>query len=256
MPTQPPKNLIPLYTRVSSIIQNKILSSQYEPGDKIPTEDELVEYFGVSKITIRNALALLEADGLIYRTRGKGTFVAPVIPDSRHFIHTSLNKMSLALERGENKPVDLNKVKVRDSRIPKDIRTFFHLTNQDEIGRVRRTSKIKGVLYFFENFMPTNIIRRITKTELHQEKSIIKLLKEKIGLQITKGEMYLEAVPAEPDISKILQCQSFEPLIHIQTYFWSEPEQPIGIANTYFRSCYFKYKVKVEINSPSSGVRL
>ena len=61
--------------------------------------------------------------------------------------------------------------------------------------------------------------------------------------------MFLQAVPAEPDISKILECQSFDPLIHIQTYFWSEPEQPFGIANAYFRSCYFKYKVNVEINS-------
>ncbi|MBI4766046.1 MAG: GntR family transcriptional regulator [Deltaproteobacteria bacterium] len=249
MQSQSPKNLIPLYTRVSSIIQNKILSSQYEPGDKLPTEDEQVEYFGVSKITIRNALALLEADGLIFRTRGKGTFVAPVIPETKHFIHTSLNKMSLALERGETKPIDLKKIKVGDSRIPKDIRAFFQMTNQDEIGLISRTSKIKGILYFFENFMPTNITRQITKTELYKEKSIVKLLKKKIGLKITKGEMYLEAVPAEPDISKILQCQSFEPLIHIQTYFWSEPEQPIGLANTYFRSCYFKYKVKVEINS-------
>ena len=61
MQQQPKKDLIPLYSRVSSIIQNKILSGQYEPRDKLPTEDELVEYFGVSKITVRNALALLES---------------------------------------------------------------------------------------------------------------------------------------------------------------------------------------------------
>ena len=85
MQPQPKKDLIPLYSRVSSIIQNKILSGQYEPRDKLPTEDELVEYFGVSKITVRNALALLEADGLIFRTRGKGTFVAPVIPETKQY---------------------------------------------------------------------------------------------------------------------------------------------------------------------------
>ncbi len=249
MQTLNSKDLIPLYTRVSSIIQTKILSSQYEPGDKLPTEDELVEYFRVSKITIRNALALLEANSLILRTRGKGTFVAPVIPVTKQFIHTSLNKISSALERGETKPVDIKKIKVGNSRIPKDIRTFFQVTNQDEIGQVRKTSKIDGVLYFFENFMPAHMTRQITKRELSRKKSIVKLLKEKIGLKITKGEMYLQAIPAEPEISEILQCHSFEPLIHIQTYLWSELKQPFSITNAYFRSCYFKYKVPVQVKS-------
>jgi len=117
------------------------------------------------------------------------------------------------------------------------------------MGRIRRMSKIKGVLYFFENFMPVDISRQLSKTELSKEKSILKLLKDKIGLKVTKGEMFLQAVPAEPDVAKTLQCQSFDPLIHIQTYFWSEPEKPFGISNAYFRSCYFKYKVNVEITS-------
>ncbi len=249
MQTQNKKDLIPLYSRVSSIIQNKILSGQYEPGDKLPTEDELVEYFEVSKITIRNALSLLENDGLIFRTRGKGTFVVPVIKEAKQYIHTSLNKMSLAMERGDTKPLEIKKIKVKDSRIPKDIRAFFGISNNDIIGRVRRMSNIKGILYFFENFMPPDIAQQLSKKELSKEKSILKLLKKKIGLKVTKGEMFLQAVPAEPDVSKTLQCQSFDPLIHIQTYFWSEPEKPFGIANTYFRSCYFKYKANVEISS-------
>jgi GntR family transcriptional regulator len=249
MQPQPKKDLIPLYSRVSSIIQNKILSGQYEARDKLPTEDELVEYFGVSKITVRNALALLEADGLIFRTRGKGTFVAPVIPETKQTIHTSLNKMAFALERGETKPLEIRTIKVGECRIPKDIRAFFKMTNNDEIGRIRRMTTIRNIPYFFENFCPVDIARNITKKELSEEKLILKLLKKKIGLKISKGEMFLQAVPAEPDISKILQCQSFDPLIHIQTYFWSEPEQPFAIANAYFRSCYFKYKVNVEINS-------
>jgi GntR family transcriptional regulator len=243
------KEIIPLYSRVSSILQNKIISGQYEPGDKLPTEDELVQYFEVSKITVRNALSLLESEGLITRIRGKGTFVAQVIPQKKQYIHTSLNKMAQALERGDTKPLEVKKIKVGESRIPKDIRNFFNLTNCDEIGRIRRMTDIRGVLYFFENYMPVDLTRLITKAELHKEKLILKLLREKIGLKISKGEMYLQAVPAEPDIAAILRCQSFEPLIHTQTYFWSEPEQPMGIANVYFRACFFKYKVNVEINA-------
>jgi GntR family transcriptional regulator len=83
MPSQSKKDTIPLYSRVLSIIHNKIISGQYEPEEKLPTEDELVRDFQVSKITVRNALALLEADGLIHRIRGKGTYVAKVIPTTK-----------------------------------------------------------------------------------------------------------------------------------------------------------------------------
>jgi GntR family transcriptional regulator len=249
LPSNSTKEIIPLYSRVSSILQNKIISGQYEPGDKLPTEDELVQYFGVSKITVRNALSLLENDGLITRIRGKGTFVAEVIPQKKQYIHTSLNKMSLALERGDTRPLEIKKIKVADSRIPKDICSFFKMNNNDEISRIRRMSDIRGVLYFFETFMPVDTAKHLSKTELIKEKLILKLLKEKIGLKVSKGEMFLQAVPAEPDISSFLRCQSFEPLIHMQTFFWSEPEKPLGIANVYFRSCYFKYKVNVEITA-------
>jgi GntR family transcriptional regulator len=249
MPRHPKKDTIPLYSRVSSIIQNKIIPGQYEPEEKLPTEDELVRDFQVSKITVRNALALLERDGLIHRIRGKGTYVAKVIPTTKQYIHTSLNKMSLALQRGVNKPLEIKKIKVGDSRIPKDIRAFFNITNGDEIGRIRKMVNIREVLYFFEDFLPVDITTHITKTELAKQKLLLKIVEEQVGLKASKGEMYMQAVPAEPDISKILHCQSFEPLIHIQTYIWSELEEPLGIGNTYFRACYFKYKVKVELNS-------
>ena len=175
--------------------------------------------------------------------------MAKVIPTTKQYIHTSLNKMSSALEKADVRSLELKKIKVGNSRIPKDIRRFFRVTNNDEIGRIRKMSTIRGISYFFENFMPVDIIRLITKTELAEEKLELKILKEKIGLKVTKGEMFLEAVPAEPDVSTVLRCRSFDPLIHMQTYFWSEPEKPFGIANTYFRSCYFKYKVNLEINS-------
>ncbi len=243
------KEIIPLYSRVSWILQNKILSGQYEPGDKLPTEDELVQYYDVSKITVRNALSLLEADGLIRRIRGKGTFVASLLPQKKQYIHSSLSKMQQALERGDTKPLEIKKLKVRDARIPKDLFNFFGLSNNEVIGLIRRMCDIRGVLYFFEDFLPVDLVKYFTKAELNKEKLLLKILKEKAGVKVSKGEMFLQAVPAEPDVSAVLQCPSFEPLIHMQTYFWTAPEKPMAIANVYFRACFFKYRVGVEINA-------
>jgi len=106
---------------------------------------------------------------------------------------------------------------------------------------------MKDVPYLYENYLWPDMAKQITKTELSKVKSIQEILRQKIGLVITKGEMFLQAIPAEPDISDMLECQSFDPLIHIQTFFWIEDERPFEIVNVYFRSCYFKYKVEVDV---------
>ncbi|MGG3505352.1 GntR family transcriptional regulator [Paenibacillus sp. FSL W8-0187] len=67
---------IPLYQRVQEYIRNLITSKVLKVGDRIPTEKELMERFGVSKITVVNALAGLVNERIITRVPGKGTFVS------------------------------------------------------------------------------------------------------------------------------------------------------------------------------------
>lgn len=81
-PSKNRKTSIPLYVRIESLVRNRILNGQLQPGDKLPTEEDLVKQFGVSQITIRNALSNLGGDGLIVRNRAKGTFVAENVPDA------------------------------------------------------------------------------------------------------------------------------------------------------------------------------
>ena len=66
---------IPKYQNVYSEIKNFISTNKWPIGEIIPSEHELVDFFKVSRITIRSALNLLENDGLIVRKRGKGTLV-------------------------------------------------------------------------------------------------------------------------------------------------------------------------------------
>ncbi len=63
------------YLQVRDIIHGRIISGEYAPGSLIPSESELMNLFGVAKMTIRQALAELEHDGLLRREQGRGTFV-------------------------------------------------------------------------------------------------------------------------------------------------------------------------------------
>lgn len=66
---------VPLHEQISSHLREKIESGMLGPHAQLPSEHELCEQFGVSRVTVRRALQTLEADGLVYRRQGLGSFV-------------------------------------------------------------------------------------------------------------------------------------------------------------------------------------
>ena len=67
---------VPLYARLSQILRARITSGEYKPKDMFPSEDEISRGYGVSRITVREALRILADQGIIIRQSGRGTFVA------------------------------------------------------------------------------------------------------------------------------------------------------------------------------------
>lgn len=66
----------PLHEQVRSLLLRDIDDGVYAEGERLPTEPELCERFGVSRITVRRAVADLEGLGIVQRQQGRGTFVA------------------------------------------------------------------------------------------------------------------------------------------------------------------------------------
>lgn len=71
-----------LYKQIYHALKADILNGRSAPGSQLPTEAELMERFGVSRVTVRNALALLQREGLVVRIPAKGTFVRHSEPAS------------------------------------------------------------------------------------------------------------------------------------------------------------------------------
>lgn len=69
-------NPAPLYVQVREALRRDITTRQLRPGDQLPTESELEQQFAVSRATIRQAVGELEAEGVLRRVQGRGTFVA------------------------------------------------------------------------------------------------------------------------------------------------------------------------------------
>ncbi len=70
----------PIHQQIFDYIHEHIISGQFAPGSRLPTEDEWCEQLKVSRYPLRQAMTTLERDGLLKRIRGKGTFVTDHVP--------------------------------------------------------------------------------------------------------------------------------------------------------------------------------
>ena len=70
------KTGVKLYTQVLEQVKSMIAQGVYQKGDLLPSEKELIEMMGVSRITVRKALQILSEAGVIETRKGKGSFVA------------------------------------------------------------------------------------------------------------------------------------------------------------------------------------
>jgi len=68
------ENIASLYEQIASLLADEIRQGSFEPSGKLPSEAALCLRFGVSRVTVRLALARLEADGAVERKQGKGTY--------------------------------------------------------------------------------------------------------------------------------------------------------------------------------------
>jgi GntR family phosphonate transport system transcriptional regulator len=91
-----------LWLQVAEALQAEIAGGQHAAGAKLPTEPELMRRFGVSRFTVRQAMAHLQGNGIVRVEQGRGTFIAapPVVYDISHRTRFSRNLLEQGIEPG------------------------------------------------------------------------------------------------------------------------------------------------------------
>ncbi len=85
----------PLYEQLIGIIRQSVSEGSLSPGDPLPSENEFCGRYGISRSTVRQALAALEEEGLVVRRQGKGSFVSrPKIVRSLHNLYSFTDEIS------------------------------------------------------------------------------------------------------------------------------------------------------------------
>jgi GntR family transcriptional regulator len=102
------RSRIPLYIQVASALRRRIETGQWQVGQQISTLEELEREFEVARVTVRQAVELLQNEGLVHRHQGRGTFVADKLQD-KHWLRLETTWESLVSSIKDNV---LNVIKV------------------------------------------------------------------------------------------------------------------------------------------------
>jgi DNA-binding LacI/PurR family transcriptional regulator len=154
------KKYQPLYKKIETYIADQIKSRQWKPLSRIPSENELAEQFGVSRITVKNALGELVERGIVVRQQGKGTFVAEhrqedwlAIAEEASAASVSRRTVGFLMPRLDNRFTAHLLSGIEDALSEKGYPLLFSKTNdsqEEEIRKIRemRQCGVQGLIIY------------------------------------------------------------------------------------------------------------
>jgi GntR family transcriptional regulator len=231
---------LPLHLVISEKLREQIFSGQYAPGEQLPSEHQLMEQFGVSRITVRRAIANLVHQGLAVAQRGRGVFV----------------KEQQKVTRSLSNPLIFFDEDIARQGVTPSIRTLsFDVVSvpPDVRRKLSLDSTVDGI-YCQQKIILTDqvpVALDITYISLDLGKAFSKELQSSLiyptldhnGVSIERVDTTLECTHATHDISNYLDIPLGAPLLVNRYTTYTAGNRPIICGETLSRGDRLSYSV-------------
>lgn len=233
-------NPIPLHYQLKEILQEMIENEVLKPGQSIPTERELCEIQGISRMTVNKAIMSLVNEGLIYREQGKGTFV------SIEKVNHEISRLKGFTEQMKENGV-ISKTKILSFKVIEATKQHrFELKIPKEESKV---VEIKRLRFSDEQpvaietaWIPYYLFNDMTR-EMIEDKSLYAILREKYGYHPYKAKQTIEPIMLNEYESKLLNQENRALALIFRRTTYLENEIPIEYTKAIYRSDKYKYEV-------------
>ena len=222
---------LPLYYQVQEILRTGIVQGRLKPGDRIPTEAELCAKHDVSRITVRQGVTALVNEGLLYRTRGRGTFVA-----SPRVSHVVSELISFTEEMAQRGMTALSRVLDYRTEIPsKGIRTALLLPEGAEVHCIKRLRMVDGeplalqTAFLPKDRFPTIDVRRLSTSSLYQ------LLEEDYQVQLARAQEVYRPIILKRTEAAILKVRPRSAAFEVERTTFDVHKRPVEFVTSILR---------------------
>lgn len=232
---------VPRYYQLKEILREKIGNGEWPEGSLIPSERELCEQYGISRMTARQSITELVKEGYLYREQGKGTYV------SRPKITQQLMKLTgfsqdmqarhwkpgarvLSIEMWLSDEVIANNLRIKEGQ-PIFRLNRLRLANDEPLSLETTCINFIGC-------------ERLLDEDFEQN-SLYALLNSKYGLPVIEAEQEMEAGLATDDEAKLLNVRTGGPVLRIRRTTYSERNQVFEYAQSVYRGDKYKFYARL-----------
>lgn len=212
----------PLYSQLKQILRTAIVNGEYVQGQQIPTEQELMKRYDVSRITVRRAIQELINERYLIKSQGKGTFVNEIRPN-RELVNlksfTENCEEHHHVAKSQVLSVSLDKANKHDIR-------RLGVSEEDKVIHVARLRSKDDTPFLIEHsYYPYPQYAVLLERNLSG--SIYAILKEELGMIPIRSEKSIEIAYATAEQAQLLGINKGAAVFLMRTIVYDENDQPV-----------------------------
>lgn len=235
---------MPLYLQIREKYYQAILTGEYQPGDKLPSEDDIAQSFGVTRVTVNKALSELLAQGYLYRRHGAGTFVSKL---RREGDTTSVLGFYESVQKKGFGVVS----QVLESRLAtpdKAVAEHLQMSLLADVFYLRRLRRVNGkpvvlqTTYIQGDFLPALQKADFTSQSLYE-------VMARAGHEVVRARDYVDAVNASDEVSALLEVPPRQALLTTRRTGFGRAGAPLELTYSIYRGD--QYELEIEYPLPT-----
>ncbi len=240
----------PKYAQIYTILKRELYENKYRTGELLPTEEELIKRFDVSKTTIRHAIAMLSGDHLVNVQQGKGMIALPIEQKKINFNKFKgavVTSMDFVGEKADGE-VTISDLSIMKTRAPERVNKCLQLEAGEAVYLVQSFQMIgQDVIGFYSVYLRCADAPNLE----HRAREIVRLypfLQEKYHLDFSRSEDVLTFRAANIADAKLLSIEFGSPVMDLRRVIYSEDARPLSCSESIHRADVIR--MKMETNSP------
>lgn len=243
------KSPVPRYYQLKELIREKIAAGAWKPGEAIPSERELCEQYGISRMTARQSITELVHEGVLYREQGRGTFVGQARITQQLMRLTGFT----ADIRSRGQQPSTRVLSAEMWSCDEIVAERLRVKPGQPVFRLRRLRLADADPLAIE----TSVVCFIGCEQLLHEdfahQSLYALLETHYGLPPVEAEQVLEAGLATAEEASALGIPISASVLHTRRTTYTERSQPIEYATSTYRGDKYAFYTRLAREQPYLG---
>ena len=227
----------PIYLQIADSLAKRILSGELAVGERLPSERQLAEELGVSRMTVRQALLALRRSGLVQSRRGQGSFVSGPKLEQPVDILTGFSDNILAKGMKPGARVLSAEQRLASQSVARSL----GLPVGEPVWRLHRLRLADNMPAALEiSYFPARLFPDLNRHDL-EGRSVYAILAEEYGVRLAWARQCLEPTVARPEEASLLGIPVGAPLMLVERTTFDETERIVEFAKDLYRGDCFRF---------------